>query len=111
VPSSVSSSAASLQSQQQQPPPPPPLPLPSLQSRVAPPPQQVSSHAQELHGGQYSCVAADLRNMQQYQAALSRAGFDNRCGSGGGGGEGRGSHDQQVCLWGGEGRGSHDQCH
>jgi hypothetical protein len=39
------------------------------------PPAAVLQHVQELTGQQYSLVAADLRSVDQFKAALARAGF------------------------------------
>jgi hypothetical protein len=43
------------------------------------PPAAVASHVQELSGPCYSLVGVDLRQLQQLDAALERAGFDARC--------------------------------
>eukprot|EP00879_Flechtneria_rotunda_P009571 GHRR01010017.1.p1 GENE.GHRR01010017.1~~GHRR01010017.1.p1 ORF type:complete len:364 (+),score=139.60 GHRR01010017.1:1114-2205(+) len=50
----------------------------SRRMHAAVPPAAVVRHAQELSGPCYSLVGADLRDKQQYDAALMRAGFDDR---------------------------------
>jgi hypothetical protein len=43
------------------------------------PPVAVAAHVQELTGPCYSLVGVDLRQLQQLEAALQRAGFNPRC--------------------------------